>query len=112
MSTIEVNAGGGLSVEAELVDDLSVVPLGVEVDFHPGILPAMKRIVLETALRHWQRQVGSVVRGAKPANLEWLPGWTLQAFQKGTVVRMRIAYREGDSGSGRVLQPDREGTQG
>jgi hypothetical protein len=96
MEQLIVNAGGGLVVSAWIGRETDVVPLGVAVELHPGIPVEMRQMVLETVLRRWQREVGSVTRGAPALVAEretWLRGWTLKAFQQGTVISMRVAFR-------------------
>lgn len=87
----------GVAVEAVLAD-ASTVPLGVTVEFHPGIVPSMRQIALEAALRLWKREVGTVTRGKPPESIwngfVWLRGWTIQPFQEEPVIELRIAYSD------------------
>lgn len=100
MNRVQIE-GKGVAIEAWVVDEVSgpVRTLGVAVEFHPGIPTFAREMCLESTLRHWQREVGSVVRVGKP---EWnergvyLRGWTMKRFKEGTVVGMRLAFRHDD----------------
>lgn len=90
----------GLSIEAFFPEaGEGVTPLGVRVVFHPGISNYMRNIVLESALRLWQREVGAVTRGAAPEALGadlWLKGWTIQPFAEEPITQMLLAYYDAD----------------
>jgi hypothetical protein len=92
MKIIEVNTGV-LAIEACYADSVDVSTLGVIVDFHPGIPRASRSMALESALRYWKQEVGSVTRGEAERRVGFLlSGWRIMVEGRGPVLQMRIAF--------------------
>ncbi len=85
-------------VSVEVLDSAGAPPAAVRVDWHPGIPTFMRPLTLESALRQWQRTVGSLERGAnmRGQELSWLPRWQLRDLDGKWVTHIRIAWTEDD----------------
>lgn len=92
MKTLEVSTTA-LAVEASYADCVGAVALGVQVIFHPGIPPVSRPMALESLLRHWQKEIGTVIRGEETFTGLLLPGWRIEIDGKGPVLQLRIAFR-------------------
>lgn len=67
-------------------DELPFIGVLVEFDEIPREARGM---ALESALRYWQRNVGSVRRGGRAD----LAGWRVYVFKEGRVARLRLSYQ-------------------
>lgn len=84
----------GLLIEAWRFAAEEELPfIGVIVEFDNMIPKEMRNIALEGAFRYWQREVGSVRRGARAD----LSGWRVYVFKEGRIARVRLSYREEES---------------
>lgn len=81
----------GLLIEAwSHASDDQLPFIGVTVEFSPDIPVASRQLVLESAMRFWQREIGSVRRGGRGD----LSGWRVYVFHQGRVARVRLSYLE------------------
>lgn len=84
----------GLLIEAWCTGDPDRLAfVGVLVEFGPEIPRASRGMVLESALRFWQRNIGQVRRGGRAD----LAGWRVYVFKKGRVARVRLSYADEES---------------
>lgn len=81
----------GLLIEAWRDASIEGLPFaGVVVEFDALIPRDSRGMVMEAAFRHWQRNIGSVRRGARGD----LAGWRVYVFHQGRIARMRLSYLE------------------
>lgn len=81
----------GLVIEAWRFAAEEELPfIGVLVEFDDRIPKESRGMVLESAFRFWQRNVGMVRRGGRGD----LAGWRVYVFHQGRVARVRISYEE------------------
>jgi hypothetical protein len=79
----------GLLIEAWRFASEEELPfIGVTVEFDSMIPKDNRGMALELAFRHWQREIGSVRRGARAD----LAGWRVYVFKEGRIARVRISY--------------------
>ena len=81
----------GLIIEAwRFVAEEELPFIGVVVEFDHLIPKDNRGLVLEAAFRFWQREIGSVRRGARAD----LAGWRVYVFKEGRIARVRLSYPE------------------
>lgn len=79
----------GLLIEAWRFASEEELPfIGVLVEFDDRIPKESRGMVLESAMRYWQRNVGMVRRGGRAD----LAGWRVYVFHEGRIARVRLSY--------------------
>jgi hypothetical protein len=81
----------GLLIEAWRFASGEELPfIGLLVEFDAMIAKESRGMALESAMRYWQRNVGSVRRGGRAD----LAGWRVYVFKDCRIARVRLSFPE------------------